>query len=153
MDQLGFALERFDPIGRSRRETDGAAIDASAVMPDGTKFDGLPGLRTLLVDHREEFVATVTEKMLTYAMGRQVAYFDMPAVRKIQKEAAATNYRWSALILGIVKSAPFQRGPVEEAALCGVIAPLVAAVPSGAPEDRRLIDRSRLRTVRPSSRR
>jgi hypothetical protein len=113
MDQLGFALERFDPIGRSRGDADGAPIDASAVMPDGTRFDGLPGLRKLLVDRHEEFVATVTEKMLTYAIGRQVAYFDMPAVRKIEREAAASNYRWSALVLAIVKSTPFQMRRAE----------------------------------------
>jgi mono/diheme cytochrome c family protein len=113
MDQLGFALERFDPIGRVRAGEDGMPIDVSAVLPDGTRFDGLPGLRKLLVDHHEEFVATVTEKMLTYAVGRQVEYFDMPAVRKIQREAAAGKYRWSALILGIVKSAPFQMRRTE----------------------------------------
>ena len=113
MDQLGFALERFDPIGRTRVEPDGSAVDVSAVLPDGTRFNGLPGLRTLLVAHHQEFVATVTEKMLTYAIGRQVEHFDMPAVRKIQGEAASAKYRWSALILAIVKSTPFQMRKAE----------------------------------------
>ena len=113
MDQLGFALERFDPIGRMRSGDGGTPIDVSAVLPDGTRFDGLPGLRNLLVDHHEEFVATVTEKLLTYAIGRQVSYYDMPAVRKIQRDAASGKYRWSTLILGIVKSAPFQMRRAE----------------------------------------
>jgi hypothetical protein len=113
MDQLGFALERFDPIGRVRRAEDGSPIDVSAVMPDGTKFDGLPGLRKLLVDHQQEFVATVTQKMLTYAIGRQVAYYDLPAVRRIQREAAQGGHKWSALILAVIESAPFQMRKAE----------------------------------------
>jgi cytochrome c5 len=108
MDPLGFALENFDSIGRYRSETDGGSIDASGVLPDGEQFNGVPGLRTLLVSHREEFVGTVTEKLLTYAIGRSAEYYDMPAVRKIQREAAAGDYRWSAIILGIAKSTPFQ---------------------------------------------
>ena len=108
MDPLGFALENFDAIGRWRTLSDGAAIDSSGVLPDGTAFQGVPGLRTLLVSHREEFVGTVSEKLMTYAIGRAVESFDMPAIRKIEHEAAATDYRWSSIILGIVKSTPFQ---------------------------------------------
>src|SRR5262249_37710956 len=108
MDPLGFALENFDSIGRYRSESDGSSIDASGVLPDGEQFDGIPGLRTLLVSHREEFVGTVTEKLMTYAIGRAVEYYDMPAVRRIQREAAAADYRWSSIILGVVRSTPFQ---------------------------------------------
>ena len=77
-------------------------------MPDGTKFAGVAGLRNLLLGRREQFAATVTEKLLTYALGREVESYDMPAVRKITRESAANDYRWSSVILGIVKSVPFQ---------------------------------------------
>jgi hypothetical protein len=108
MDPLGFALENFDAIGRWRTRSDGAAIDSSGVLPDGTAFQGVPGLRTLLVSHREDFVRTVSEKLLTYAIGRSVEFYDMPAIRKIERDAAAADYRWSSMISAIVKSAPFQ---------------------------------------------
>jgi hypothetical protein len=108
MDPLGFALENFDAIGKWRDAEDGVPIDASAGLPDGTKFEGVTGLRNLLLGRREQFAATVTEKLLTYALGREVEYFDMPAVRKIVRESAASDYHWSAIILGIVKSVPFQ---------------------------------------------
>jgi mono/diheme cytochrome c family protein len=110
MDPLGFALENFDAIGRWRT-TSGAAntpIDASGVLPDGAKFNGPAELRKILLDRREEFVRTVTDKLLTYALGRGIEYYDAPAVRKIVREAAPGDYRWSALILGVVKSTPFQ---------------------------------------------
>jgi mono/diheme cytochrome c family protein len=108
MDPLGFALENFDAIGKWRTAEGNTPIDASGVLPDGTKFDGPAGLRKVLLSHPEEFVTTVTEKLLTYALGRGLEYYDAPAVRKITREAAAGNYRWSSLILGIVKSVPFQ---------------------------------------------
>jgi hypothetical protein len=110
MDPLGFALENFDAIGRWRA-SDGAgngAIDATGVLPDGTKFQGPAELRKLLLSRGEEIVTTATEKLLTYALGRGVEYYDAPAVRTIVREAAPGDYRWSSLILGIVKSAPFQ---------------------------------------------
>ena len=113
MDPLGFALENFDAIGRWRAQSDGTNIDSSGVLPDGTAFQGVPGLRTLLVSHREEFIRTVSEKLLTYAIGRSVEYYDMPAVRKIEHDAAAADYRWSSMILGIVKSTPFQMRRAE----------------------------------------
>jgi hypothetical protein len=91
-------------------------IDASGVMPDGTRFDGVAGLRTALLAHGDEFVQTVAEKLLTYALGRGLEYYDQPAVRKIVKDAAAANYRWSAVILGVVKSAPFQMRMTSDAA-------------------------------------
>ena len=110
MDPLGFALENFDAIGRWRTGT-GAAntpIDASGALPDGTKFQGPAELRNILMTRREQFVATLTEKLLTYALGRGAEYYDAPAIRKIASDAASDNYRWLSLTLGIVKSAPFQ---------------------------------------------
>ena len=108
MDPLGFALENFDAIGEWRNSEDGVPIDSSAALPDGAKFEGVAGLRKLLLSHREQFVNTFTEKLLTYALGREVEYYDLPAVRKITKDAAANEYRWSSIIVGIVKSVPFQ---------------------------------------------
>jgi hypothetical protein len=110
MDPLGFALENFDAIGRWR-ETSGAdkvPIDASGELPDGTKFNGPAELRQVLVSKPEQFAHTVAEKLLTYALGRGLEYYDAPALRKILRQAAPAEYRWSALIMGIVKSDPFQ---------------------------------------------
>ena len=107
MDPLGFSLENFDALGKWRTESDGAPIDASASMPDGTRFNGVAGLRTLLSSHKDDFVRTFTEKLLTYAIGRGVTYADFPAIRKIARDAAPQDYRWSGIILGIVNSAPF----------------------------------------------
>jgi hypothetical protein len=109
MDPLGFALENFDAVGRWRAADEGKTpIDASGALPDGTKFDGPVGLRRLLAGRRDEFVRTVIEKMLVYALGRGLEYYDMPTVRRIQRDAAAADYRWSSLIQGIVQSTPFQ---------------------------------------------
>ena len=112
IDPLGFALENFDAVGRWRARDGGAdtPIDASGALPDGAEFDGPAGFRDALL--REpwgtEFVSTVTEKLLTYALGRGLEYYDAPVARQIIREAAPGNYRWSSLILGIVESAPFQ---------------------------------------------
>ena len=109
MDPLGFALEHFDAIGQWRATgAAGAAIDAAGVFPDGTAFRGLAGLRTVLLGEHEQFVRTVVEKLTTYALGRGVQHYDMPAVRRIVRESAADDYRWSSLVLGIVRSLPFQ---------------------------------------------
>jgi hypothetical protein len=111
MDPLGFALENFDGLGRWR-DADGeegtGAIDSSGVLPDGTAFNGPTGLRDVLVKRRTLFVETFTERLLTYALGRGVEQYDYPVVRKIVREAQPSDYRWSAIILGIVKSKPFQ---------------------------------------------
>ena len=108
IDPLGFALENFDGIGRWRTHQGATHIDVSASL-DGHQFDGLNGLRTFLLEqHEEEFLATVTKKLLTYALGRGVEYYDMPAVRKILRQAADGDYRWSSIISGIVESVPFQ---------------------------------------------
>jgi hypothetical protein len=108
MDPLGFALENYDAIGRYRVKADGFIVDASGVMPGGAKIDGLEGLRSVLQERREDFVETVTEKLLTYALGRGLEYSDRPVVRKIVREASATDYRWSSIMLGITNSVPFQ---------------------------------------------
>ena len=109
MDPLGFALENFDAVGMWRTTGEGGdPIDASGVFPGGASFAGLAGLKTVLRSHDRELVATITEKLLTYSLGRGIEYYDMPAVRQIIRDAAREDYRWSALIQGIVKSAPFQ---------------------------------------------
>ena len=109
MDPLGFALENFDGIGRWRTTTAaGTPIDAAGELADGTPVDGPASLRTALLKRPESFVTTVTEKLLTYGLGRGVEYFDAPAVRRIVREAADDDYRWSALVAGIVRSVPFQ---------------------------------------------
>ncbi len=107
MDPLGFALERFDATGRSRTLGDaGELIDATGTMPDGTPFDGVEGLRDGLLSS-DLFVTTMTEKLLTYALGRGVEHYDMPAVRAIVRNAAQDDYRFSAFVLGVVESSPF----------------------------------------------
>ena len=109
MDPLGFALENFDAIGRWRTSDAGVPIDASAVLADGlTAFDGPGGLRRVLLGRSGQFVETVTEKLLVYALGRGVEHYDRPVIRGIVRAAAADDYRWSSLILGVVESAPFR---------------------------------------------
>lgn len=103
MDPLGFALENFDGLGRWR-----TGVDASGVLPDGTTIDGPVGLRNVLLAKKDQFVETATERLLTYALGRGVEAYDMPAVRAIVRDAAPNDYRWSSLITGVVHSVPFQ---------------------------------------------
>jgi hypothetical protein len=108
MDPLGLSLENFDAIGQWRTTDAGHAIDASGVLLDGTKVKGPRELRQALVAQKTQFVKTVTSKLLTYALGRGLEYYDAPTVRAIDRAAAADDYRWSAIILGIVKSTAFQ---------------------------------------------
>ncbi len=109
MDPLGFALEHYDAIGKWRATGEGGGpIDASGVFPDGTGFEGLAGLKAVLASRHEQFVWTVTEKLATYALGRGLEHYDMPAVRGIVRDAASDDYTWSSLVLGIVESTPFQ---------------------------------------------
>jgi len=117
MDPLGFSLENFDGLGRWRESTGVGTgpIGSSGVLPDGTTFDGPAGLREVLVGKRDLFVETFTERLLTYALGRGVEQYDRPVVRKIARAAAADDQRWSAIILGIVNSAPFQMRRVSNA--------------------------------------
>ena len=115
MDPLGFSLEHFDAVGKWREVSDGEPIDAGAALPDGTKFNGLKGLRSLLAGREQEFVGTVTEKLLSYALGRSAEYYDFPTIRKIVRESKGQNYRWSSLVGGIIKSTPFVMGIVPSA--------------------------------------
>jgi hypothetical protein len=108
MDPLGLSLENFDAIGQWRTTDAGAPINASGVLLDGTKVDGPAALRRALVAQREQFVRAVTSKMLTYAIGRGLEYYDAPAIRGIVRAAAADDYRWSSTILALVKSPPFR---------------------------------------------
>src|SRR5438105_13655299 len=103
MDPLGFALENFDGLGRWR---DG--VDSSGILPDGTKVDGPAGLKKVLLGKSDQFVMTLSERLLTYGLGRGLEPFDMPAVRKIARESAPGDYRWSQLIMGVINSTPFQ---------------------------------------------
>jgi hypothetical protein len=114
MDPIGFALENFDAVGSWRTQEAGGPIDASGELADGTKVDGVAQLRQSLVSHPDLFVQTMTEKMLTYALGRGVDYHDMPAVRTIVRDAAHSDYRFSALVMGIVRSTPFQMRMVAQ---------------------------------------
>jgi mono/diheme cytochrome c family protein len=108
MDPLGFSLENFDATGRWRIREAAGMVDASGQLADGTPVDGPVALRRAILKHPEQFVRTMTEKMLTYALGRGLEYYDMPVVRAIAREAAAQNYRFSSIVLGIVRSAPFE---------------------------------------------
>ena len=94
--------------GGGRHTEAGTAVDASGGLPDGSAFDGMAGLRRALLQRPELFVSTVTERLLTYALGRGVEYYDAPAVRAITQDARANDYRFSSLVLGIVNSRPFQ---------------------------------------------
>ena len=110
IDPIGFALENFDGIGKWRT-TEGpehAPIDSSGSLPDGTRIQGPAELRNVLLAHPDQFATVVAEKLLTYALGRSIEYYDQPAVRKIVRGAARDNYRWSSLISGVVESKPFQ---------------------------------------------
>ena len=109
IDPVGFALENFDPVGRWRdHDGDNGAIDAEGGLPGASTVKGVAGLEEALLERPELFAATVTEKLLTFALGRGVEYYDAPAVRRILRESQPGGYRFSSLILGIVKSAPFQ---------------------------------------------
>jgi hypothetical protein len=124
MDPLGFALDNFNAIGgwrtnetiqlndvyntKSELPLIENPIDDSGVLPDGTKFKGPVELRKILMGRPDLFVHVVTEKLFTYALGRQLEYYDEPVVRKVVRESAPTDYRWSSIILGIVNSTPFQ---------------------------------------------
>ena len=114
MDPVGFSLENFDLIGEYRSEDGGVPVNATGTLADGTRLDGSASLRKALLDRRGAVASTATEKLLTYALGRHVEYFDMPAVRTIVRDAARRDYRFSSLITGIVKSVPFQMKRAED---------------------------------------
>jgi hypothetical protein len=108
MDPLGFSLENFDATGRWRVKEAAGVVDASGQLADGTPVDGPPALRKAILKHPEQFVRTMTEKMLTYGLGRGLEYYDMPVVRSIARDAGAQGYRFSSIVMGIVRSTPFQ---------------------------------------------
>jgi mono/diheme cytochrome c family protein len=117
MDPLGFALENFDTIG-AYRDVDRftrTAIDSSGKLVDGTAVNGPVDLRTALLAHSEQFVQTLTEKLMTYALGRSVEYYDMPTVRAIVRDSKATDYRFSSIVMGIVNAPSFRSSMVEQA--------------------------------------
>jgi cytochrome c551/c552 len=116
MDPIGFTMENFDAVGKWRVNEFGKKLDVAGQLSDGSKVDGPAGLRDGLIRYSPQFVRVVTEKLLTYALGRGAEYYDMPVVRSVVREAAPNNYRLTSLIVGIVKSAPFQMNlKVEEA--------------------------------------
>jgi hypothetical protein len=108
MDPIGFSLENFDATGHWRTNDEGAKIDPTGTLFNGAALDGVNGLRRELVRRPEVFVGVMTEKMMTYALGRGVEYYDMPAVRKVVQDAGKNNFKFSSIVLGVVKSAPFQ---------------------------------------------
>jgi hypothetical protein len=108
MDPIGFALENFDAVGRWRIREGEAPVDASGAFPDGSQFEGVAGLEQALLKRPEVFVTTITEKLLTYALGRGVEYYDAAAVRQVVRQAKASDYKLAAIVGGIVRSAPFQ---------------------------------------------
>jgi hypothetical protein len=109
MDPIGFSLENFDGVGKWRSDDGGAPIDAAGAFPDGTRFEGPAGLRKLLLTaYRDDFVATATEKLMTYALGRGIEPYDKPVLRAIVRQAAADNYRVESWIMAVVRSTPFQ---------------------------------------------
>jgi hypothetical protein len=110
MEPIGLALETFDAIGtyRTRYKEADVEVDASGILFDGSQFADTAGFQKELFKYSDRFVHTVTAKLLTYALGRAVQYSDIPAVRKIVKDAAAEKYTWSSIILGIIESTPFQ---------------------------------------------
>jgi hypothetical protein len=116
MDPIGFALENFDAVGAWRTRDAGAAIDASGQMADGTAVNGVVTLREGILKRRDVFVRTMTEKLMTYAIGRGLTFHDMPVIRDILRRSATQNYRFSTLVLGIVNSTPFQMRikPIQE---------------------------------------
>jgi hypothetical protein len=118
MDPLGFSLENFDTIGayRSMDRFTRSRIDTSGKLADGTAVNGASDLRNALLQHPEQFTQTFTEKMMTYALGRGIEYFDMPSIRKIVKDAKRDNYKFSSIVMGIVTAPAFQTSTVEGAA-------------------------------------
>jgi hypothetical protein len=108
MDPIGFAMENFDGTGRWRAKEDGATIDASGTLFTGAKLDGVNALRQELTRRPDVFVGVLTERMLTYALGRGLDYRDMPAVRKIVQNARSKDYRFSSIVLGVARSVPFE---------------------------------------------
>ncbi|MEY4635945.1 MAG: hypothetical protein RJA55_1743 [Acidobacteriota bacterium] len=113
IDPIGLALENFDVTGRWRVRDNGTPVDSAGDLYDGTKMAGPPGLRAALLKHQDMFVLSFAERLLTYSLGRRVEYFDMPAIRKITREAAKQNHKFSAFVMGIVTSQAFQMSKAD----------------------------------------
>jgi mono/diheme cytochrome c family protein len=113
MDPIGFAMENFDAIGQWRDQDAGKPIDVSSKLSDGTVVNGVAGVKAMLLRDPERFVDAVTEKLLMYGIGRNVQYFDRPAIRKIVRDSAASDYKFANLVLGVTQSAPFQTRAVQ----------------------------------------
>jgi hypothetical protein len=108
MDPIGFSMENYDAVGRWRTNDEGKPLDVAGSLPDGSTFEGIAGLQQALLSRPELFATTFTEKLLTYALGRGVEFYDAPAVRGIVADARTKDYRFSSFILGITASTPFQ---------------------------------------------
>jgi hypothetical protein len=108
MDPIGFAMENFDAVGRWRDRDGDQAIDATGTFPEGTKFEGIPGLKRVLLSQSGQFVETMAERLLMYGIGRNLQYYDAPTVRAVMHEAEPAKYTLASLVLGVVKSRPFQ---------------------------------------------
>ena len=128
MDPIGFSLENFDAIGQWRTDDGGSPIDPTGFLVDGTKMDGVAGLRKALLRYSPEFVRVATEKLLIYALGRGTEYYDMPLVRSIVRDAEKNNYHFSSFVLGVVKSPQFQMNEKLQVSENGPGTPLRAAV-------------------------
>ena len=107
MDPLGFSLENFDALGKWRTTSEGMPDRCVGALPDGTPFEGIAGLRQLIASHQDDFARTFTQKLLAYALGRSLEAHDLPAVRRIARDASRNGYRWSSVILGVATSTPF----------------------------------------------
>jgi mono/diheme cytochrome c family protein len=133
MDPIGFSLENFDAVGAWRTTDDGSPVNPAGVLVDGSKLDGVAGLRAALIRYSPQFERVATEKLLIYGLGRGTEYFDMPLVRSIVHDAAKNNFRFSSLVLGVVKSEPFQmNGKLQISAAPGEVKP--AADEAGKPK-------------------
>jgi hypothetical protein len=143
IDPVGFALENFNPVGQWRNAgADGAPIDAAGTLADGAKVDGPAALRESIVSRPDAFVTILTERMLTYALGRGVEPVDMPVVRRIVKKAAQNDYRFASIIMGIVDSAPFQmRTKLEPAETVNRVAQSLPERPGGVPSEAKVEQR------------
>jgi hypothetical protein len=116
IDPLGFALENYDVVGGWRLEDEwGNPVDSLGTMPDGSDIRGLAGLRSVMLKRSDAFVGNLTSKLMAYGLARRIEYFDRPAVRQIVRSAAGDDYRWSSIILGIVKSPGFRLRQAPEA--------------------------------------
>jgi hypothetical protein len=114
LDPLGFALENFDAVGKYRSKEGESPIDATGNLPDGTVIDGVPGLKKIILGRKDEFVEGLADKLLTYALGRGLEYYDQPVVRDIRWQAEKNDYRFSSLVLAIVNSVPFEMRRVPD---------------------------------------